>query len=544
MDLSLKVSDSMFHFYNFPLLWAAPICILADLGYIEVEPSDLTVDTPVSLEQAFKTFQLVDQDSNGMINMEEFVKFVKALGGVHGGGDAWLQLATNAMQATARQDKKVMASGRVETEIIDLKSGQSSVREDCSSIEDLNECVLRNDCFPHYNRDSNASIRSSCVEAEQLPCLMNETEDAQKKMLFLSDGLSNTDLKHALRQLILQLPSESWIGRDGAAVKAEAQHRSVKDLAAKKFFEPQLYMGLKVLVIKDACFFKQFDRESWPCEDFKPVLEELGFESERVISQSIFDHVPEDASPEMKAEHTQLKNQISLLESSKEIVISNIYDQLMHYQQKYFSGSDAPYKDLFPDLLFNTSLVTVNGGNADFVTFALTKFVPRLSDDIRKKVREGSMVYMGRSAGAMAGAADVGLSVEASSSLTDNLLRCQAGSDLKNLQGMTLAGRCAIRPHYAKGTWDIASEVYERSKGLNVVRMPNGEGMMCVGAECKMVGIRHNCVYTSKEHPPNCTVPQDAIPHHQGDTTLSYMRRPCVNGHMQDTPFLEHSLLV
>merc|ERR1712224_512044 len=146
----------------------------------------------------------------------------------------------------------------------------------------------------------------------------------------------------------MQLPDESWMGRDGATVKADALSRNSKDLAAKNFFEPELYMGLKAAVIRDACFFKQFDNESWPCEDFKPVLEELGFESERIVSQSIFDHVPEGAPPEMKAEHAHLKAQISMLESSKQVVVSTIYDQLMQYQKKYFSGSEAPYKDLFP----------------------------------------------------------------------------------------------------------------------------------------------------------------------------------------------------
>merc|ERR1711869_98955 len=103
---------------------------------------------------------------------------------------------------------------------------------------------------------------------------------------------------------------------------------------------------------------------------------------------------------------------------------------------------------------------------------------------------------------------------------------------------MALAGRCAVRPHYSKDTWDIAAEVYGRSKGLKVVRMPNGEGMMCLGSECKMVGMRHDCVHLNKHDPPNCTVTQDAIPHRQGDTTLSYERRPCVNGHLQQTPVL------
>merc|ERR1712196_151310 len=112
-------------------------------------------------------------------------------------------------------------------------------------------------------------------------------------------------------------------------------------------------------------------------------------------------------------------------------------------------------------------------------------------------------------------------------------LQCQPDSNLKNLQGMVLAGRCAIRPHYSKSTWDIASEVYERSKGLNVIRMPNGEGMMCLGAQCKMVGMKHDCVYANKSDPPNCTVPPGAVPHHQGDTALSYKRRPCINGHLQ-----------
>mmetsp|Transcript_8469 Transcript_8469/g.15808 ORF Transcript_8469/g.15808 Transcript_8469/m.15808 type:complete len:104 (+) Transcript_8469:1-312(+) len=57
--------------------------------------------------------------------------------------------------------------------------------------------------------------------------------------------------------------------------------------------------------------------------------------------------------------------------------------------------------------------------------------------------------------------------------------------------GLSLAGRCAVRPHdegSAGSLWDLASAVYGKLKGLMVVRLPNAEALMCARGQCSVVG--------------------------------------------------------
>merc|ERR1719399_752399 len=111
----------------------------------------------------------------------------------------------------------------------------------------------------------------------------------------------------------------------------------------------------------------------------------------------------------------------------------------------------------------------------------------------------------------MVGSADVGLTTEPPPGLSLSLLGCST-------QAMDLVGNCVIRPHYTPEQWDKASETFERAMGLNVVRVPNGEGMMCARGVCRMVGMEHKVVYDNndKTKPPVYEAVEGAVPHHEG----------------------------
>mmetsp|Transcript_40535 Transcript_40535/g.92113 ORF Transcript_40535/g.92113 Transcript_40535/m.92113 type:complete len:139 (-) Transcript_40535:23-439(-) len=101
---------------------------------------------------------------------------------------------------------------------------------------------------------------------------------------------------------------------------------------------------------------------------------------------------------------------------------------------------------------------------------------------VTARVKDGSLIYLGRSAGAMAASSDVGLTYEPDPVLLDHLLSGRTN-------GLGLAGDCAIRPHWHEDkVWDIVSGVYEQAKHINVIRLPNARGLGCMDAQCKLYG--------------------------------------------------------
>lgn len=369
----------------------------------------------------------------------------------------------------------------------------------CEELGNLHTCANNENCFPHYEcQGANQTMcKGSCVPAEIVECL-KASQDASKLMLYLSDGLSDNDLRNALRQLVLELPAEAWNNPHKEFDARLSNELNFDSLADTGFREEELYQGLSALVIADACYTKRFEPEDkrWPCEDFKPVMVEMGFDPNQVKSVYLMDLVLEGKSDKLKLEDKlrDLFTKDDHLEIDPTIASTLI------------THGAAVQVDT---LLDGVDIIAVNGGDPDFVTFALTKLVPGLNEAIRARVEAGSLVFMGRSAGAMAGGADVGLSTEPPPSLSISLLGCSS-------KGLELAGNCAIRPHYSQESWDKASETYERAGGLNVVRMPNGEGMMCAQGVCKMVGMRHKTIYDSKQSPARYEAIEGAIPHREG----------------------------
>ncbi|CAE7481001.1 unnamed protein product [Symbiodinium natans] len=135
----------------------------------------------------------------------------------------------------------------------------------------------------------------------------------------------------------------------------------------------------------------------------------------------------------------------------------------------------------FETLLDQSNVVFANGGNPDIYGFVVKKFAPQLGELIRKRVQEGTLLYMGRSAGGMVGGSDFALTYEPSPALTSSLLN-------EDTRGLALAGKCALRPHIKNHLWDITSKIYAKATGQTVVLAANGEGLFCNQGCCGMTG--------------------------------------------------------
>lgn len=472
-------------------------------------------------ELAGRGMTALDDDGNGHISLLEFA---------------------DALRAEAIRRERSLVKGKTRTW---LESEEA--RKVCGH-QDLLSCGKDTTCFPHHECLDVASTKceSICLPAEVVHC---GAFSLKIKALFLSDGLSENNLRNALRQLVLALPESakanssfhsggSWYSGMGNYFKNHANTRSeFAKLAGKNFTEPSLYKGLKVLVIADACFHKRFQENPWPCEDFKEPLVEMGFRAEDVTSVQITDLVLNTLSATLKEKTLNgLKMMFDYKGGAYKIFHSP--KLLMKYGKKIDARK----------LLDGVDLVAVNGGNSDYVTFALTKLAPQLGNMIFDRVNSGHLVYMGRSAGAMVGGRDVGVTLEPTATVSDNLLGCKATSATstsheKNMQGLGLIGVCSIRPHYTQDKWDHVTEVYERAKGEYVVRIPNGEGLMCMQGHCKMVGIAHGTTWL--ENPKRGVNYRigDAVPHHQGKEASVGERRFCMGGKLTRIQDVEHSKL-
>jgi len=337
---------------------------------------------------------------------------------------------------------------------------------------------------------------------EAVDCGMDAATDASL-LLLTSTGLRGDNLKHAFRQLVLQLPDDAWAA-DGAAKKTAARAREPPALAKAGWAEPELYQGLDVLVLEDACFLKRATwDESHPNFNnshrgginhltagfttdpalFRPFLGRavpldrgwcvdwaqsswgclggLGFEAARIRHLSLFDKLAPD---ELKRTVLQLQTEGGPATPAAQ--------QAADPNSAAFAEASSALKA--------ADIVVLNGGNPDFLAFVLTRFAKPLGDILRARAKAGSLVLLGRSAGSMVPAADVGLSFEPSPPLLEQLLH---GSTA----GMGLAGSCSVRPHYRE-QWLLAAMVYGKLRSLNVVLMPNGEGLQCLRADCRMAG--------------------------------------------------------
>eukprot|EP00931_Biecheleriopsis_adriatica_P087635 TRINITY_DN62067_c0_g1_i1.p1 TRINITY_DN62067_c0_g1~~TRINITY_DN62067_c0_g1_i1.p1 ORF type:complete len:543 (+),score=105.86 TRINITY_DN62067_c0_g1_i1:88-1716(+) len=384
--------------------------------------------------------------------------------------------------------------------------------EACSEVSSLESCAKRPSCFPHFTEDRKSS---SCVTAEEVDCRI-DANAGQALALLVSDGLSCNDLRYAFRDLVLQLPDSAWDGSDGAKRKEEAAARSSTELLDADFKEPELYKGLTAVSISDACYLKQFEKDPWPCESFKPALLQFGFEAAKVKEVSLFSHFKAHLDNDAREEVKDLKSDLlkiweSTRSSSKAAtggVNKSVFKDFAAYVQK------EDLRQTVDELLESVDVVVVSGGSPDFLTYAMM-LCDYLKERLRTRVRDGKTIFMGRSAGAMIGGKDSELTTEMLPKMWETLGISR--------HGLGIAGDCTIRPHYTKTTWDRASAMYEQILGVQVVRVPNGEGLLCSGKDCKMVGMRHLVEWSSnKSAPPKITVDeQNTVPHREGGSDYS-----------------------
>ncbi|CAE8603053.1 unnamed protein product [Polarella glacialis] len=355
-------------------------------------------------------------------------------------------------------------------------------------------------------------LNSCSAEGQSVSCF--EGTDARNNALLLltSSGLGaygadsrtlvpNGNLTKAFRDLVLQLPDSSW-ETDGAKRKENARNRDVSMLAESGFYEPELFSGLQIVIVEDGCFVKdsfwnkenpdfhsgtnyQISGMTTSIELVRPFLGRgldvgwcanysqskagyfvaLGFEAHRIRHVSLWDRLAGDS----------LKTQVFEL-----LTTSRARGSMTADLEAETGSSEAT---AVVDLLRSADILHVNGGHPDFTQFVFKQFAREFLLPVVQRVKEGSVVYTGQSAGSMMGGADVGLSLQAPI-FRDMVKR-------GDTTGLSLAGRCAVRPHdegSAGSLWDLASAVYGKLKGLMVVRLPNAEALMCARGQCSVVG--------------------------------------------------------
>lgn len=361
------------------------------------------------------------------------------------------------------------------------------------------------------------------LKGEDVECGM-EADDNQL-LLFLSSGfgvwqsgnhmLQVKNLVLALRELVLQLPDDAWES-DGAHRKHLAHQKTLQELEATDFKEPELYSGLKMVILEDTCFLKE---SLWNRRD--PNFNLTGNIS-------------------LTYENAEMRTNVSLVEpffgkgldsswcvnqavnmsgfvgglgfDDDAISHLSIFDQLADDELKTTlfevatGGSNASLKDRTADLtigraaavletLRSADIIFADGGNPDFGNYVYGHFARHLLAPTLRRLANGAAVFIGQSAGSMDASADSGLTYEPTPALLDQLLDGDS-------TGLGLAGRCAIRPHF-NPTWDLVSNMYSREKNLTVVRIQNGDALQCSRGRCQMLGL------TSAQAPSVFTGPTD-----------------------------------
>jgi len=338
-------------------------------------------------------------------------------------------------------------------------------------------------------------------------------DDSSSLLLLTSSGLGayagdslvpDWNTMNAFRDLVLQLPDSAW-DADGAVKKGTAQKEDISRIAARNFTEPGLYSGLTVVVLEDTCFLKEsfwneldpnFDlsiginyqttRMRTPVDLIRPFfgkglddgwcvnysstspgyLGSLGFDSDKIHHVSLFDQLASNA----------------VKEAVLNLSVQGLAPNSSTISEVEVTRTDAA--DML-SLLGAADVMIVNGGSPDFAKFVFMHFASAVLQPAIHKIKAGRMIYLGQSAGAMIGAADIGLTY---ASPNPNIFKMLLSKDSR---GLRLAGNCAIRPHdtgLSASRYDLASAVYGKLKGLNVARLSNGEGLKCIGTTCRVVG--------------------------------------------------------
>lgn len=334
--------------------------------------------------------------------------------------------------------------------------------------------------------------------------------DDQKLLLLTSNGFGSHNAANqmvqaagvilAFRSLVLQLPDDAWDDGRGAERKLTARSRSRTELEARNFNEPDLYAALDVVLMEDSCFLKESfwneansnfqDPDALTYKEFemktnssfvKPYfrgldqgwcsnqalrkpgfMAGLGFEESRVHHISMFDRLADE----------------SLKASILRMVAEGSTEGFRQGQKADFNSAEASQ---ILQLLRRADVMFSNGGNPDFVTYIYAHYAKNILRTTMTRISSGQVIYIGRSAGSMVAGTDIGLTHEPKPPLLETLLNW-------DMTGLSLAGRCNIRPHFHP-KWDLMSSVYGQLKNVTVVRISDGESLRCLRGLCTMQGV-------------------------------------------------------
>jgi len=312
---------------------------------------------------------------------------------------------------------------------------------------------------------------------EPVNCRLGEKD--KKSLVFLSStALETPEAMSTFKDMVVKLPT-------------------VRSNPGEK-----MYSGVKVLLLEDAAFLKQsfWDNQVASFENPRAMNYRkiaagcLNFDAEDVKSWTggfrgldggwAYDNAGADGLGQVGLDPSAFtKVSIFGMCASKEQAKSLFHLQTrnLHPNVSMTVIPGSPCLGALTKLIEESSILFANGGNPDMYGFVLKKFAPELGELIAKRVREGSLFYMGRSAGAMTASRDFGLTYEPNPALTTVLLG-------RNTTGLSLAGECALRPHIHDHLWDIPAKVYARATGETVVLAANGEGLFCNQGCCGMTG--------------------------------------------------------
>jgi len=182
-------------------------------------------------------------------------------------------------------------------------------------------------------------------------------------------------------------------------------------------------------------------------------------------------------------------------------------------------------------LLRGAEIFAINGGNPDVaaMAFRATETTAGKVSGLLDKLQKGRTIFLGRSAGAMLGGDSLGLTDEFGA-WVGAAMELAADSDETHIDigtgkaeedthlghharsGMDLIGDCAIRPHWSPNSWTRKSNFYAAVTGLHIVRVPNGQGMVCSGR-----GADHKCIMHGRRIVSGAPDPGDEWVHKQGE---------------------------